>query len=280
MNSDEVIKIDVEAVIRERLPKYRRWIPSPVIRLVERIIHQRDLNWLLEHNAGAKGADFCRGVLTDLNVNYKISGEERMPAASDSRVTYVCNHPLGALDGIAIIDMISKRHPGKQVKFVVNDLLTAIKPLDNVFIPVNTHGGQSRGATDTLQEAFESDSPVVVFPAGLVSRLQNGVIRDLAWRKMFVNKCIEYQRDVIPLFFNGRNSGFFYNFAKFRTRLGLKFNYEMILLPREVFRSRDARFTVTVGQRIPWQSLTGGTRAARQAAAIRDTVYSLSDDSL
>lgn len=279
MNNEKVIKIDVDAVIKERLPKYYRWIPRPVIRLIERIIHQRDLNWLLEHNAGKKGADFCRGVLTDLNVSYSIDGAERLPDSADSRVTYVCNHPLGALDGIAIIDMISKRHGGKAVKFVVNDLLTAIKPLDNVFIPVNTHGGQSRGATDTLREAFESDSPIVVFPAGLVSRLQNGTVRDLTWRKMFVNKCIEYQRDIIPLFFNGRNSGFFYNFAKFRTHLGLKFNYEMILLPREVFRCRDARFKVSVGNRIPWQSLRGGPLAAEQAAEIRDIVYSLSDDS-
>jgi len=280
MISPELIKIDVNAVIRERLPHYYKWIPRPAIRLVERIIHQRDLNYLLEHNIGKTGPDFCRGVLTDLNVNYAIDGTENLPASDDARVTYVCNHPLGALDGIAIIDMVSRLHAGKPVKFIVNDLLTAIRPLSDVFLPVNTHGPQSHTATAGINTAFGSDAPVVVFPAGLVSRRQNDGIRDLPWRKMFVNKSIEFRRDIVPLYFSGRNSGFFYNFAKFRTHLGLKFNYEMILLPSEVFRCRDAQFRIRAGRRIPWTSLRGGNEAAAQAAEIRDIVYSLAESAL
>lgn len=277
MISPELIKIDVNAVIRERLPRYYKWIPHPVIKLVERIIHQRDLNYLLEHNSGETGPDFCRGVLTDLNVGYTIEGTENLPASDDSRVTYVCNHPLGALDGIAIIDMISRLHEGKPLKFIVNDLLTAIRPLSDVFLPVNTHGAQSHAATAGINAAFSSDAPVVVFPAGLVSRRQKNEIRDLPWRKMFVNKSIEFKRDIVPLYFSGRNSGFFYNFAKFRTHLGLKFNYEMFLLPSEVFRCRNAQFSIHAGRRIHWTSLRGGNDAAAQAAEIRDIVYSLNE---
>lgn len=280
MNSTEVIKIDVDSVIRERLPGYYKWIPRPVIKLMENIIHQKDLNYLLEHNAGKSGPDFCRGVLSDLNVRYSIGGEDNLPASADTHVTYVCNHPLGALDGIAIIDMVSRRHPGTEIKFIVNDLLTAIKPLSDVFLPVNTHGGQSRLATDRLNAAFGGNGPVIVFPAGLVSRRRKEGIRDLTWRKMFVNKSIEFRRDVVPLHFSGRNSGFFYNFAKIRTHLGLKFNYEMILLPSEVFRCRDARFRIQAGSRIPWTSLRGGIEAEAQAAEIRDIVYALGKSSL
>lgn len=87
---------------------------------------------------------------------------------------------------------------------------------------------------------------------------------------------VRFQRDIIPTFFSGQNSKFFYNFAKLRTRLGLKFNVEMIRLPKEVFLSQGKNYTITVGEPIPWQSLANGSSARRQAEDIRNIVYNLS----
>jgi len=276
MNDNEtVIKIDLDAVVRERLPRQSRWIPRSLIACMERLICQDRLNWLLENNRGKKGADFCAGVLHDLNVTYNIIGDANLPSCDDSRVTYVSNHPLGALDGIAIIDMVARRH-GRPVHFIVNDLLAAIKPLEQVFVPVNKHGCQSRKSTLEISRVFAGDDPVVVFPAGLVSRrVKGGRIHDLDWHKMFVNKSIESGRDIIPMFFSGSNSSFFYNFAKFRTKIGLKFNFEMVLLPREVFRCENAVFDIHVGQRIPRDTLRGGRDAEACAREICRQVYSL-----
>lgn len=276
MNQSSVIKIDVDEVLRSRLPRHYRYIPRFVIRWIERTICQEQLNELLQSNAGKIDADFCNGVLKDLNISLDIKGRENLPPREKRRVVIVSNHPLGGLDGIALIDFFSRYYGGK-IHFVVNDLLMAIKPLNGVFLPINKHGKQSRQSFQAIEDAFAGDNPIIIFPAGLVSRKgKNGVIADLKWQKMFLGKAIQHQRDVIPLHFGGENSPFFYNFAKLRTRMGLKFNIEMIYLPREMFRSRNANFTISIGSPISWQSLTN-TR--EKADEIKQIVYDLKHQS-
>lgn len=275
---NKVVKVDVAQVINERLPKVSRWIPRLVVRGLERLICQDGLNELLLNNAGKTGADFCAGVLKDLDVKYKIEGVDKLPPVEDHNVVYVSNHPLGALDGICIIDMVAKRHPGHPVKFIVNDLLMALKPLHDTFVPINKHGSQHRSTGSAVDAAFGGDGPVIVFPAGLCSRKRNGVVCDLEWHKMFVTKSRQYGRKVVPLYFDAHNSRNFYNFARLREKTGLKFNLEMILLPREVFKCRGARFTIYAGEHIESQSLPVGPAAANKAAEIRGLVYSLKPD--
>lgn len=272
--ADDIIKIDLDGVLRSRLPRYYRFMPGWFVRWLERLIRQDELNGLLESNAGRRDSDFCAGVLSDLDVSYEVKGVENIPANGE-KLTFVCNHPLGALDGIVMIDFVT-RHFGEGVKFIVNDLLMAIEPLRGTFVPVNKHGAQQRNAVCDVEAVFASDAPVIVFPAGLCSRRsKGGEVRDLTWNKMFVNKCIEYRRTVVPVFFDGRNSNFFYNFAKLRVAAGLKFNVEMVLLPREVFLNRGKRFPLYIGTPIGWDSLRGGKDALAQAASVRDMVYAL-----
>ena len=276
MNQSSVIKIDVDKVLRERLSRYYKFIPRVVIKWLERTICQNRLNALLENNKGKVDADFCRGVLHDLNISINVTGTENLNPHS-RRVVIVSNHPLGGLDGIALIDYVSSRYGGK-IHFVVNDLLMAIKPLNGVFLPINKHGRQSRKSFEAIEKAFAGNDPIIIFPAGLVSRKgKDGKIADLKWQKMFVNKSVEYQRDVIPLFFGGENSSFFYNFAKLRVRLGLKFNIEMICLPREMFLSENSTFDISIGKPISWQSMREASISGTQVVAdeIRQKVYSL-----
>ena len=271
----DVMKIDVGAVLKARVPKVARFIPRPVVRWLERVICQDEMNEMLSVCRGRRDADFCRGVLDHLGITIDVAGTGNLPPATHRRVTIVSNHPLGGLDGMALIDYVTS-YWGPGVKFVVNDLLMAIEPLHGTFVPVNKHGAQSRGALTQLDEAFDADAPVIVFPAGLVSRRgSDGTVCDLKWRKMFVNKSVQYHRDIIPMHFNGHNSAFFYKFARLRKRLGLKFNIEMVRLPAEVFRCRGARFKITVGPMIRWQSLESGTKADAQAQRIKQLVYDL-----
>ncbi|MCC8039023.1 MAG: 1-acyl-sn-glycerol-3-phosphate acyltransferase [Bacteroidales bacterium] len=268
------MRIDVAKVIEERLPrKYRRWIPQWAIRWLERTICQDQLNEMLRVNAGKEGSDFCRGVLEHLGITLEIQG--KLPDRADKQVMIVSNHPLGGLDGMALIMAVAD-HYGVEPLFVVNDLLMAVEPLRPVFVPVNKHGRQSRQAVEAMDKALRSDRPVLYFPAGLVSRRSaDGGIADLRWQKTFVNKCKETGRTVVPCFFDGENTPFFYNFARRRERLGLKFNIEMVYLPREVFRCKGSHFTITFGQAVTAHSLEGGARAQATADALRATVYSL-----
>ncbi len=271
-NTDEELHVAVGATLKERLPKYSRYIPGVLVRWLERTIRQDELNGILERTRGKHGAGFCRAVLKDLGVTYDVKGGELLP--KDRRVIIVSNHPLGALDGIVMIDWIHRVYGG-EVKFVVNDLLMAVKPLKEVFLPVNKHGRQSREATTDVDEYFAGDDPIIIFPAGLVSRKGKKGVRDLKWQKMFINKAVQYGRDIIPVYFDGRNSSFFYNFAKLRTRLGLKFNIEMIYLPREIFKSRNAHFTLKVGNPLSHTIFRGGKQASEEARRVKRMVYNL-----
>ncbi len=274
---NDYIRIDVDEVLRGKLPRHYRFIPGWVKRWLARVICQDRLNEMLRVNSGRTGAEFCRGVIDHLGISYDVKGAENLPG--NPRAIFVSNHPLGGLDGMMLIDMLT-RHYGRPVKMVVNDLLMAIDPLRNVFLPINKHGRQSREASSALDEAFAGNDPIVMFPAGLVSRKgRDGVIADLEWRKMFVNKAIASHRDVIPMHFSGHNSKFFYNFANLRTRLGIPVNIEMVRLPAEVFRCEGRRFTVYVGHPVDWQSLRGGPDASEQARAIRALSYGLAGES-
>lgn len=275
-NSSGPIKIDVKAVIRQRLGKLSKFLPTFLLNKLERVICQERLNELLLNNYPKEGAEFCKGVFNDLNVNIEVVNSDRLPSRDKSRVILVSNHPLGGLDGMALIAYFSE-YFGKKVLFVVNDLLTAVKPLTPVFLPINTHGRQSRDAFVAIDEAMQSEYPIIIFPAGLVSRQlqQNGPIKDLAWKKMFINKAVSFKRDIVPLYFDGINSTKFYSYARRRQKLGLKFNYEMILLPSEVIKSEGKTFKINCGATIPYQTLKGGACADKEAEHIKETVYEL-----
>ena len=277
MNQPPEMKIDIDGVLRQRLSRYYRFIPRCLIKWMERTVCQDRMNEILTQVRGKENADFCRGVLNELNITIKTQGVENLPSKEKRRVVIVSNHPLGGLDGMALIDFFSNYYGGK-IHFIVNDLLMVLKPLHGVFLPINKHGKQSRQSFRAIEEAFAGDDPILIFPAGLVSRRsENGTIADLDWQKMFINKSVEYQRDVIPVFFNGENSSFFYNFAKTRVRLGLKFNIEMIYLPREMVRSENATFTISMGKPIAWETLrpTKDCDAQAKAKEVKEIVYSL-----
>lgn len=273
--TDKPLQLDLGQVLKSKLGKKARFVPRALVRRLEKTICVERLNKLLADNHPKTGAEFCRGVFKDLDVTVDVRDVENLPSPSDRRVVIVSNHPLGGLDGMALIAFF-ERYYGGRIHFLVNDLLMAVTPLKDVFVPVNKHGAQSREAIRRIDTLFAGDDPILIFPAGLVSRLkQNGTVSDLEWKKMFVNKAISSHRDIIPVHFSGHNSDFFYKFARRRKRLGLKFNIEMIYLPREIFNSQGRTFTVTCGKPIAWQSLKGGKDAASTASEIKERVYSL-----
>lgn len=272
------LKVDVDALLRSRAPKQYKWIPRALIRALERYICQDRLNQVLSATAGMKDSAFAAGALCDLNVSYETeSGTDLLPDAGNTAVTYVSNHPLGGLDGICLIDWVARRH-NVEPRFIVNDLLTVVTPLSGVFIGINKHGSQSRLAASEVDAAFADLSrPIIMFPAGLCSRqAKKGVeIRDLKWNKMFVQKSAETGRTVIPLRFIGKNSPKFYRLARRRTRLKLKFNLEMLRLPRELVLAQGSRFGLRIGRPIPAENLSRGHEAAAIADKIRTYVYTL-----
>ena len=267
----KLVKIDVDNVLRTRLPKHYRYIPRFVVRWLERTICQDRLNTILKKMADKNSVDAATAALDEMGLNVTASGLDELP---DGRYMFVSNHPLGGLDGLALISLLGNRYDHK-IKFLVNDLLMAVVPLRGVFLPVNKYGHQSRAAASQIEEALKGDDQFITFPAGLCSRMQpDGTIADLPWQKAAVVHAVNYQRDIVPIYFDARNSRFFYRFANWRKRLGIKFNIELIFLPKEMLKQSGSNLRFVVGQPIPWSSLDA--RAPKQEAArLRDIVYSM-----
>ena len=266
------MKIDVDKVLRERLPKHYRYIPRFVVRWLERTICQDQLNAILVKMAGKDNSvDAATAALDEMGITVEATGLERLP---QGRFMFVSNHPLGGLDGLALISLLGN-HYERHIKFIVNDLLWAVEPLRGVFLPVNKYGRQSRTAAADIETALESDNQFITFPAGLCSRMQpDGTIADLTWQKSAVIQAVNHQRDIVPIFFDARNSKFFYRFAKWRKKLGIKFNIELIFLPKEMIKQSGSTLHVTIGEPIPWTSLDV-KKTKQQAAHLREIVYSM-----
>ena len=269
--SGQPIKIDVDKVLRDRLSGHYKYIPRFVVRWLERTICQDRLNAILEKMAGKNSVDAATAALDEMNITVKASGLDHL---YDGRFMFVSNHPLGGLDGLALISLLGNRYD-KKIKFLVNDLLMAVEPLRGVFLPVNKYGKQSRIVATQIEEALKSDNQFITFPAGLCSRMQpDGSIADLPWQKAAVVHATNYQRDIVPVYFDAHNSRFFYRFAKWRKRLGIKFNIELIFLPKEMLKKCGNTLQVIIGEPIPWTAIDA-SRPKQEAARLREIVINM-----
>ncbi len=274
---DEALRIDIDKLLQSRLPKHYRYIPRWAVAWLKRTVHQDELNGILERGKDLKGVEFASHVLGELDIKVNVRGMERLQEGK--RYVFAANHPLGGVDGLALISHMGQ-HYGGNIRFMVNDLLMAVKPLDNIFLPVNKHGRQSRNAAALISEQYSGDNQMLTFPAGLCSRLHDdGTVADLEWHKHVVVRAIHDQRDVVPVYVDAQNSRFFYRLARWRARLGVKFNVEMLYLPDEMFKKRNTTLNITVGYPIAWQQLDQ-TDPKGQAAQLRDTVYNIKNNQL
>ena len=128
---------------------------------------------------------------------------------------------------------------------------------------------------NVLLYAFKSETQILTFPAGLVSRKIKGQVMDLEWKKSFINKAKQYHRDIIPIHMGGENTNFFYRLSNFRKAIGIKANIEMLYLIDETYRQRGKHITVTIGEPIPWKTFDKSMRPLAWAKWVKDKVYKL-----
>lgn len=263
--------LDLEQIIRSRAGSKARFIPQFLINWFKKVAHQDYINGYLKE--GYVGVEFCENCLKYLGVEIEVSGLENLPD-DGRRLTFVSNHPLGAIDGVTLGAIIGRKYDGK-VKYLLNDLLMNLKGMAPLGIPVNKIGGQARNLPKLIDEAFHSENHMLVFPAGLCSRKIDGKIQDLPWGKAFISKSRQSGRDIVPIHFEGENSERFYKLADWQKKLGLKFNFAMLLLPDEMYRSTGRRYRITFGKPVPIESLDKSKTDAEWAQDIRKTVYEL-----
>lgn len=265
--------LDVKKVFRDKAPTMSKWIPGFVYSFIKRKIHQKELNEFLYENKDKMGLDFVQAALDRLDIKIKTIGLENLP--KDGKITVTANHPIGGPEGMGLMTAVGSVRD--DLTFLVNDILMTVPNVRSYFTPVNKHGSNQE-YVQLFKKAFESESAVLIFPAGLVSRRQGGKIKDLIWKSSFISRAIKYDRTIVPCYIDGRNSNIFYNAAKLRAFLKIKANLEMFLLPDEMFKQKGKTVTFTFGKPVPNTIFDDRMNRHKWSALFKRYVYELKDD--
>jgi putative hemolysin len=263
--------IDIEKVFKNRNPKLYKWLPGFVMRYIKNVIHQDEMNRIINMRGNAKGIDFVNLILHEMGVKVSFSGLENIPKSGP--VIIASNHPLGGLDGLILIKVVGEMR--SDVKFIVNDILTNLPSFEEVFVPVNKLGSNAKSNLEMIDKLYASDKAVLIFPAGLCSRKIGNTITDLPWSKSFISKAQKYSHPIVPVFIRAHNSSWFYNLSKFRTKLGIKANVEMFYLADEMFKQKGKKIELVFGKPILPETLTKQYSQKEWAEIVKEFVYQI-----
>ncbi len=262
--------IDVEKVVGEKAPALKRWLPRFLLNWLKRKLHEDEINEIMFELKDFYGLEYNKKGLEKFGANIVSINSSNIPRTGG--IIVASNHPLGGLDGMALVKAVGDVRA--DVRFVVNDVLDNLKNYREVFVGVNKISSTSTSSLRRMENVFLSEDAIIFFPAGLVSRKQKGIIRDLDWKKSFVTQSIDHKRKIVPVFIEGENSKFFYRFANFRKQIGIKANIEMLFLPDEMFKQRGQTVKIHFGKPFD-SSVLNSTKSHRAwSAIIKEYVYS------
>ena len=268
------LQFDIRAILQSKAPKAH--IPGFIIRYLERIVHVKQMNAFLRKYPDLKGYEFIDRVIhEELGCTASIEGTEHIPT-DNKPVIFISNHPLGGLDGMIIAKMIHDTRP-RELKVIVNELLMYMEPINELWAPVSKTSQISKEQALEQQRMWESQTDVLSFPAGACSRLQridgHWQICDLDWQKNFIQRAREYKRDIVPIYFEGRNSRFFYLLALIRKLLHIQLNIEMLYLVDEMYGAHGKHFKVHVLPPIPYTTFDNTKTPKEWAQHVKTIVY-------
>ena len=266
--------VDLEKVIRSKSERTWNLLPGFIFRYLKRIIHEDELNVIMHRLKHFHGLEFVNRGIEELGLKILIQGQEYLPV--EGKYIIASNHPLGGPEGLALMSVVGAKYAN--LKFIVNDVLLNLENIKNLFVPVNKHGANTRESIRIIDEVLKSQAIVLTFPFGLVSRKRKGKIEDLEWKKAFINWAKKYERDIIPVFIDGRNSNFFYNLANIRKALGIKVNIEMLYLVNEMFKHRNGNLNITFGTPIHYKTFDNSISERQWAESVRKYVYQLANN--
>jgi putative hemolysin len=262
-------KINIEKIISDKNPKLRKWTPKWLINWLKKILHENEINKGLENAGNKKDVEFAEYTVKDfLGAKVESYGLDNIP--KEEGMVLFSNHPLGGMDGMALLIEVGKVR--KDIQFLVNDLLLQLGRFDGVFVPINKHGINAKSQLERIDSIYASNCATLVFPAGLCSRLQSGEIKDLTWTKSFVSKSIKYNKLMVPCYIEARNSNWFYKLALWRKRLGIKANIEMLYLVDEMFKQKGKTIKIYFGKPFS-SSLIKASNHQDSAEKLKELVY-------
>lgn len=237
--------ISVENVLSENLPSLESHplIRKRILPFLRELLHEGDFKSFDQKYSHLQGFDFIDQVLEHFDFSYSLRSSERDRIPSHGRVVIVANHPIGSLDGLALLKMVGEIR--RDVKVVANDLLMAIKPLNDLLLPVDNMSNQTtRQNIKAIEAHLEDDAALLIFPAGEVSRISPMGVRDARWRNSFLRFAAKTKAPIIPVFVDARNSWFFYSLSLVAKPLST------LWLVREMFKQARRDIPIRIGKAV------------------------------
>lgn len=254
--------ISVESSFYEAFPALARGagrtLSRPVVELLRRVTCEAQVNSTLDRLAGSRSFDFIERALEDLQFGYRVAPSDRENIPSEGRVVIVANHPLGAMDALALLHLVGSVR--RDVRILANEVLMQLDGLRELLIPLDVFGGQARGGLREAYRTLEAEQALIVFPAGEVSRIRPAGVRDGRWSEGFVRFARRCGAPVVPVHVQAQNSAMFYGMSMLAKPLAT------LMLPREIFAARAQCITLTVGAPVPPQALQAPGLSERQLA--------------
>ncbi|ROQ22385.1 GNAT family N-acyltransferase [Gallaecimonas pentaromativorans] len=236
----------VENVLERHFPQlpYKKAL-TPVLR---QLLKEKEFHQFKEQHRHAKGLDFVEEVLNYFDFSYQVADREKERIPANGRVVIIANHPIGSLDGLALLKLVSEVR--RDVKVVANALLSEVEPLQSLLCPVNNMvGSTQKSQLLAIQECLNQNQAVIIFPSGEVSRLRPQGVRDTRWQSGFLRLARQSKAPILPIRLEARNSALFYSTSMLYKPLATS------LLVQEMFKQRHKKLQVHIGELIPHSQL-------------------------
>lgn len=237
--------IDTGAVLLAQVPRlsaYPALVRQGLLFALQKFVCEDRINEFLLNNAAMRDFHFINQLFSHLRIEYIAGDQDIYHIPPKGRVIIVANHPLGGLDGLALLRLIASVR--LDVRIVVNELLLHINQLNNLLFPVDVMGGETKKADIyRIKQALYNDEAVIIFPAGEVSRAGAKGIHDRNWLPGFIRLAKSTRSPVLPIHIKARNSALFYAVSWLSQPLS------MLMLPREMLGFKG-KIKFTIGQPI------------------------------
>lgn len=238
--------VSVEHILKKEYPKifeYPELVSKSIVKISQWVVHENSINRFMETHDQKKGLAFIDAALEHLNVSYKINSRQVENIPAIGKVIIVANHPLGALDALSLIQMVSHVRQDQKVKIVANKMLSAIPQLKDLLIGVdNMNDKVSRHSLRQIDTALRSEEAVIFFPSGEVSRGGLFGLKEGVWKGGFVKFAKRNNAPILPIYIEAKNSFLFYTASWVYKPLGT------LLLSHEMFAARNRVFDMTIGE--------------------------------
>jgi len=272
MNTPKQI-VDIHRLIKASDSSLLKRLPYFIVCLIKLIINEKEINRIFSLYEEYEGNEFLQKLIEEFNITIDIEDIENLP--ENGRCFFVANHPFGFLDGLLLTVMVGNKYG--EFRAIGNEVFNLIPQLKPIIANVNVFGRNPQKYLTELESLFASDLPITHFPAGLVSRVRKGRIEDGDWKKSFIKKSIEHKRNIVPVFFYGRNSRLFYFIFIIRKILRINTNLELILLPHEIFNKRNKTLRMKIGTPVSYKVFDKTRSYSEWAQFMKYKVYALND---